>query len=78
MSSYAGGGAKNVFHTSEIYIIGWSGASEASNAINLLYSCRPKYGVHLPNDTLSIVDDNTVFSIIPKENATVSIGSVFK
>jgi hypothetical protein len=34
------------------------------------------YAVHLPNDTLSITFENTVFS--PKENATVSIGSVLK
>jgi hypothetical protein len=31
-----------------------------------------EYLVHLPNDTLSIAFENTVFSLIPKENATVS------
>jgi hypothetical protein len=38
----------------------------------------PMYGVHLPNDTLSIAFENTMFSIIPKGNTTVSIGSVMK
>jgi hypothetical protein len=36
------------------------------------------YSVHLLNDTLSITFENTVFSLIPKENATVSIYSVLK
>jgi hypothetical protein len=36
------------------------------------------YGVHLANDTLSIAFESTVFSLIPKENTTVSIGSVLK
>jgi hypothetical protein len=36
------------------------------------------YGVHLSNDTLSIAFENTVFSLIPKENATVSKGSFLK
>jgi hypothetical protein len=36
------------------------------------------YSVHLPNDTLSITFENTVFSLITKKNATVSIGSVLK
>jgi hypothetical protein len=36
------------------------------------------YGAHLPNDTVSIAFENTVLSLIPKENATVSIGSVLK
>jgi hypothetical protein len=36
------------------------------------------YPVHLPNDTLSIAFENTVFSFIPKDNAIVSIGSVLK
>jgi hypothetical protein len=34
--------------------------------------------VHLPNDTLTITFENTVFLLIPKENATVSIGYVLK
>jgi hypothetical protein len=38
----------------------------------------PIYPALLPNDTLSIAFENTVFSLIPKENATVSIGSVLK
>jgi hypothetical protein len=29
------------------------------------------YGVHLPNDTLLIAFENTLFSLNPKENATV-------
>jgi hypothetical protein len=36
------------------------------------------YGVHLSNDTLSIAFENTMFSLIRKQNATVSIGSVLK
>jgi hypothetical protein len=36
------------------------------------------YPVHLPNDTLSITFENTWFSLIPKENATVSIGYLLK
>jgi hypothetical protein len=36
------------------------------------------YSVHLPNDTLSITFENTVFLLIPKENATVSKGSVLQ
>jgi hypothetical protein len=34
--------------------------------------------VHLPNDTMSIAFECTVFLLIPKENTTVSIGSVLK
>jgi hypothetical protein len=38
-----------------------------------------KYSVHLPNDdTLSIAFENTVFSLIPKENATILVSSVLK
>jgi hypothetical protein len=37
-----------------------------------------KNGVHLLNDTLSIAFENIVFSLIPKENATISVASVLK
>jgi hypothetical protein len=36
------------------------------------------YPVHLPNDTLSLAFENTVFSLIPKQNTTVSVSSVLK
>jgi hypothetical protein len=40
-------------------------------------SCSTLVGVHLPY-TLSIAFETTVFSLIPKENTTVSIASVLK
>jgi hypothetical protein len=48
--------------------------------IETIATVNPKllYAVHLPNDTLSITFENTVFSLIPKENASVSIDSVLK
>jgi hypothetical protein len=55
------------------------------------YAARPKWPlagppskpgtaapVHLSNDTLSIAFENTVFWLIPKENATISVDSVLK
>jgi hypothetical protein len=39
----------------------------------LIFVSTDNYPIHLPNDTLSIAFENTVFLLIPKENATVSI-----
>jgi hypothetical protein len=44
----------------------------------LIFVSTDNYPIHLPNDTLSIAFENTVFLLIPKENATVSIDSVLK
>jgi hypothetical protein len=37
-------------------------------------AAKVSYGLHLPNDTLSIAFQNTVLSLIPKQNATISVG----
>jgi hypothetical protein len=66
------------------YSVGGSARSLRSNHVPLQPIMATKqipedlYRVHLPNDTLSITFENTVFSLIPKENANVSLGSVLK
>jgi hypothetical protein len=59
-------------------LVGWCAVQDICrlfiyNAFNSIDSMSStSFNVHLPNDTLSLAFENTLFLLIPKQNATIT------